>query len=355
MNHSMGLIYRAGYRRALADPCPEPKKRRWMKRFVLRVLAALCVGALAVPGPEVRAQAPPLIPVSFVIIAPNASEWPVLIAKQQGFFRDEGLDVSIISASTPPNVMNAVATNAANMGDTGSDTAIAAIVHGLAVKIVAPIFTVNPFALIVPPSIKSWNDLRSRGVVLASKQDVTAMAFASMAAKNHAKMDDFSITLSGDSSARYAALSSGNVQGAMLSQPFDLEAEAHGMHALDTSYATMKDWMFKSVFVNSTWADANRATVVKMLRALRTAIRFGYAQRDPTVAILIDATHASLAIAQSTYDLDFVSWRAFDPNLKMNERGLLNVAQAQVAFGVLTTLPKIADLYDGSFAAAAGR
>jgi NitT/TauT family transport system substrate-binding protein len=326
-----------------------------MKHFVRGISAAVCAAALAASVPAARAQTAPPVPVTFAIISANASEWPVLIAKQQGFFRDEGLDVSIVSANTPPNVMNAVATNAANLGDTGSDTAIAAIVHGLGVKIVAPIFTVNPFVLVVPPAVKSWNDLRGKQVVLASKQDVTAMSFAAMAAKNHAKMDDFSITLSGDSSARYAALASGNVQGAMLSQPFDLEAEAHGMHALDTSYATMKDWMFKSVFVNSAWADANRPIVIKVLRALRNAIRFGYAQREPTVAILVDATHAGAAIAQSTYDIDFVTWHAFEPNLKMNERGLLNVAQAQVAFGVLTALPKIGDLYDGSFAAAVGR
>jgi NitT/TauT family transport system substrate-binding protein len=228
-------------------------------------------------------------------------------------------------------------------------------VHGLAVKIVAPVFTTNPFVLVVPASIKSWSDLRGKSVVLASKQDVTAMSFAAMAAKNHAKMDDFSITLSGDSSARYAALSSGNVQGAMLAQPFDLEAEANGMHALDTSYATMKDWMFKTVFVNSAWAAANRPTAVKVLRALRSAIRFGYAQREPTVAVLIEATHASPAIARSTYDIDFGTWHAFEPDLKMNERGLLNVARAQVAFGVLTEMPKIGDIYDGSFAAAAAR
>ncbi len=325
-------------------------------KFAARSIAAvLCATVLAVGIPAARAQTPPLPQVTFAIISDNASEWPVFIAKQQGFFRDEGLDVSIVSASTPPNVMNAVATNAANLGDTGSDTAIAAIVHGLAVKIVAPVFTTNPFVLVVPASIKSWSDLRGKSVVLASKQDVTAMSFAAMAAKNHAKMDDFSITLSGDSSARYAALSSGNVQGAMLAQPFDLEAEANGMHALDTSYATMKDWMFKTVFVNSAWAAANRPTAVKVLRALRSAIRFGYAQREPTVAVLIEATHASPAIARSTYDIDFGTWHAFEPDLKMNERGLLNVARAQVAFGVLTEMPKIGDIYDGSFAAAAAR
>jgi hypothetical protein len=31
------------------------------------------------------------------------------------------------------------------------------------------------------------------------------------------------------------------------------------------------------------------------------------------------------------------------------------VARAQVAFGVLTEMPKIGDIYDGSFAAAAAR
>jgi NitT/TauT family transport system substrate-binding protein len=323
--------------------------------FRLRCLGTAACVALIFGVSAARAQTPALTPVTFAIISANASEWPVFIAKQQGFFRDEGLDVSIVSAGTPPNVMNAVATNAANLGDTGSDTAIAAIEHGLAVKIVAPVFTVNPFVLVVPATIKSWSDLRGKAVVLATKQDVTAMSFASMAAKNHAKMDDFSIVLSGDSSARYAALASGNVQGAMLSQPFDLEAEANGMHALDTSYDTMKDWVFKTVTVNAAWASANRATTVKVLRALRNAIRFGYAQREPTVAFLIDATHASPAIAQRTYEVDFGTWHAFEPNLKMNEAGLLNVARAQVAFGVLTALPKIGDLYDGSFAAAAAR
>jgi NitT/TauT family transport system substrate-binding protein len=328
-----------------------------MSFIQLRCIVAVAVAGLVTIGPPARAQtAPPaLIPVTYAIINPNASEWPVFIAKQQNFFRDEGLDVTIVTSGSPPNVLNAVATNGANLGDTGSDTAIAAIAHGLAVRIIAPIFTTNPFVLVVPAAIKSWADLRGKNVVLATKQDVTAMAFASMAAKNHAKLDDFSIIISGDSGARYAALASGNVQGAMLSQPFDLEAEANGMHPLASSYDTMKDWVFKTVTVNRAWADANRPTVVKVLRALRTAIRFGYAQRDATVNVLVDATHAKPDIAQRTYEVDFGTWHAFEPALRMNETGLLNVARAQVAFGALTAMPKIGDLYDGSFSAALGR
>jgi hypothetical protein len=92
-----------------------------------------------------------------------------------------------------------------------------------------------------------------------------------------------------------------------------------------------------------------------VLRALRSAMRFGYANRDATVAVLIDATRAKPEIARKTYDVDFGTWKAFEPNLKMNETGLMNVARAQVAFGALAALPAIGDLYDGSFVAALGR
>jgi ABC-type nitrate/sulfonate/bicarbonate transport system substrate-binding protein len=325
-----------------------------MNAVARRAAGLLAALLLAAPAAPAGAQTP-LPAVTFAIIAPNASEWPVFIAKQQGFFRDEGVDVTIVTAGTPPSVMNQLATGAAQMADTGSDTAIAGIARGLGVKIVAPLFTTNPFVLVVTPAIKSWTDLKGGTVVLATKSDVTAISFARMAAKNKLAMSDFSIALAGDSSARFAALSSGSVAGAMLSQPFDFEAEANGMHVLDTSYDTLHDWVFKTVDVNAAWAAGNRPTVVKVLRALHRAIAFGYAQRDATVAILVDATHANLPIAQRTYDEDFGRWKAFDPNLKLNENALLAVANAQVEFGALPAAPKIADLYDGSFAAAAVR
>jgi ABC-type nitrate/sulfonate/bicarbonate transport system substrate-binding protein len=313
------------------------------------LIAAFILAVTAVPA---GAQTP-LPAVTFAIIAPNASEWPVFIAKQQGFFRDEGVDVTIVTAATPPNVMNELATGAAQMADTGSDTAIAGIARGLGVKIVAPLFTTNPFVLVVTPAIKSWADLKGGTVVLATKSDVTAISFARMAAKNKLAMSDFSIVVAGNSSERFAALAGGSVAGAMLSQPFDFEAEANGMHVLDTSYDTLPDWVFKTVDVNAAWAAANRTTAVKVLRALRRAITFGYAQRDATVAILVDATHASLPIAQRTYDEDFGRWKAFDPTLKLNENALLTVTNAQVEFGALQSAPTIAELYDGSYAAAA--
>jgi NitT/TauT family transport system substrate-binding protein len=302
-----------------------------------------------------RAQTPPLTEVSYSILNPSAQEWPLLIGQAQGFFHDEGLNVTVLSGNSAPNVVNELATGAVDIGDNGTDTWISAVQHGLPIKMVAPVFGENPYALVVQPSIKTWADLRGKAVMVGTKQDVTAIALGQMAAAQKLKLDDFAIVAGGNSSARFAALMSGNVQGATLSQPYDLEAVSQGMHVLAEAADTAKGWLMTAIAVQPAWAAKNRATVVKVLRATRRAIRFGYAQRDATVAILVSATHVDPAIAGRAYDINFKRRHAFDPDLKMIPNAFEIVGKAMVEFGVIPAIPSRSDLYDPSFLAEAVR
>jgi ABC-type nitrate/sulfonate/bicarbonate transport system substrate-binding protein len=252
-------------------------------------------------------------------------------------------------------VTSALATGALQMADNGTDSYIVAIGHGLPIKMVAPQCAINPYTLVVGPSIKSWADLKGKPVILGTKEDVTAIVFTGMAAEHKLKMDDFSIIVGGASSARYAALSSGNVAGAVLSQPFDLLAESKGMRVLATAHDAYKEWALACTAVNVGWAANNRATAVKVLRAERKAIQFGYANRAASVQALIDSTRIDATIANAAYDLLFGRWKAFDPNLRVSSRMLQTVGKAQIDLGIMTTMPSIGDLYDGSFVADALR
>jgi NitT/TauT family transport system substrate-binding protein len=228
-----------------------------------------------------------------------------------------------------------------------------AIAHGLPVKIIAPMFTVNPYSLVVLPSVKSWADLKGKSVMLGTKQDVTAIALSSLAAAHNLKLDDFSIVIGGNSTARYAGLASGNVQGAMLAQPFDLLAESKGDTILATASDTIKDWVFTCVVTNNDWAAKNRPLVAKFLRALRKGIQYGYAHKDAAVAALVTQTHIDAPIAARAWDIDFGKWKAFDPNLKLSPSAVQTVGKYQVQFGIIPALPPMKDLYDPSFAAEA--
>ena len=314
----------------------------------LGLLAALALMA----GPPAVAQTA-LTEMTFGILTPTASEWPVYIAQAQGFYKDEGLNVTIVEGNTPPNVINMVATNGANMADNGCDSEIAAVTHQLPLKVVAPMFGVNPYSLVVLPSIKTWADLKGKSVMLGTKQDVTAIALGALAAAHKMTLDDFQIVIGGNSTARYAGLASGNVQGSMLGQPFDLLAESKGDVILGTASDVIKDWAFTCVAANNDWASKNRPTVLKFLRALRKAIQYGYANKAGSVAVLVDKTKVDPVIAARAWDLDFGKWKAFNPALKLSIPAIQSVGKYQVQFGVIPAMPPISDFYDPSYVAEA--
>jgi NitT/TauT family transport system substrate-binding protein len=333
---------------------PRAKSHRVkVKRRLLRLVASSVIAALIGLPNGGAASAQGLTEITFGILTPTAAEWPLYLAETQGYYRDEGLTVTIVNGSSPPNVINQVATGAVDLADNGCDSEIAAISHGLPIKIVTPMFTVNPYSLVVGPTVKKWSDLKGKPVILGTKQDVTAIALSSMAAAQHLTLDDFSIVIGGNSTARYAALSSGNVQGAMLAQPFDLLAESNGDTILGSASDTIKDWVFTCIAANNAWAAKNRPLTVKFLRALRRGIQFGFAHKDAAVAALVAQTHIEPAIAAKAYDIDFGKWKAFDANLRLSPAAIQNVARYQVDFKIIPALPPMSDLYDSSFAAEA--
>ena len=97
---------------------------RLSRRVLLGTAATLVLGARA------GAQSAP-IEVDYGILSPSAAGWPLILAESQGFYRDEGLKVSIVNNGSAPGVTNALATGATQMADNGTDSYIVAIGHGL--------------------------------------------------------------------------------------------------------------------------------------------------------------------------------------------------------------------------------
>ena len=324
-----------------------------MQKCFARLGVFILLGAMVsfVAGPA-RAQSA-LPEITFGILTPTAAEWPLYVADTQGFFKAEGITVTIVNGNSPPNVINQVATGGVDMADNGCDSELVAIQKGLPIKIVTSMFNVNPYSLVVAPSVKSWADLKGKAIELGTKQDVTAIALSSMAEAQKLKLDDFNIIIGGNSTARYAALTGGSVQGAMLAQPYDLIAESKGFTILGTASDTIKDWAFTCVAANNAWAAKNRPLVLKFARALSKAISYSYTHKAEAVAVLVTQTHAEPAIAAKAWDIDFGKWKAFDPKLKLSTTAMQSIGKYQMGFGIIPSMPPMSDIYDPSFVAEA--
>jgi NitT/TauT family transport system substrate-binding protein len=310
----------------------------------MRTATALALAlSCALAGSASAQTTPALTEITLAMNAPGSGNWPVYIADQQGFFRDEGLHVTMVLTGSNTATINTVATGDANVGLDGSDIEIEAAAHGLPVKIIAPEFGPNPYTLVVAASIASWDQLKGKTIVLGSPQDVSSVTFVKMAAGQHLDRNDFSIVNSPSSSSRYAALISGSAQATVLSQPFDILAQLNGYHALASGSDSIKPWADTCFAVNTKWAanPANHATIVHFVRALRKAVRFGNADPSGAIAALIRATNVSPDVARRAYAVDFREKHVFD----INDR--LNLPSDLAAMGA--TVGAIADVFDPQY------
>jgi len=325
-------------------------------RFRMVIKVAIFAVVVALSGSIASAQtAAPLTEVLYGVLGPSASEWPLYIARDQGFFRDQGLTLTIVAGGSPTNVAQAIATGAVNIASDGTDAIIAGVAHGLSMKIVGSTFTTMPYQVITIPSITTWAQLKGSTIALGPKKGgVAAMAFYRMIGTHHLKESDFELLGGGSSSARYAALISGNVRAALLSQPFDILAESKGMRVLASGSDYLKNWVFTVAAVNTAWAATNRLVIVGFLRALRMGVAYGYSHRDSAISTLVAATNVSKTVAEQTYDLDFVKWHAFDRNLDVPRTALQNVGDVMIEQGSLAKLPSMSDIFDPSYSAEAG-
>lgn len=316
----------------------------------LALLAACAALLITLP-----AAAQNLTDLSVAIVSPTSVELDLFIADKQGFFRDEGLNVSLVTGGSPANAINLLSSGSVGIAADSTDSVMGAIGHGLPIKFIAPGFQSNPYTLVAVGSIPDFAALRGKTIVIGPKLDVTGITLARMLEAHHMTMDDFNVIVSTSTTARYAAVTSGNVQAAMLNQPFDIVAESKGMHQLAAGHDYIKDWLFEGFAVNTAWLAANRPTAVHFLRAVRKAIQFGYAHPDEAAATLTAVTHIDPDIAKKTYDLNWRQWHGFDPNLRFDVAGLRAVAQGAVGSGILPSMPDLGIFYDNSVADEARR
>jgi NitT/TauT family transport system substrate-binding protein len=317
-------------------------------RLAVRLLLAFL---LLSAGPAVAQTAP--TELTLAIVSPTAVELDLFIADKQGFFKDEGLHVSFVTGGSPASVINLIASGSAGIGAESTDSAMGAIAHGLPIKFIGPGFQTNPYTLVATADVNGWNALKGKTIVIGPKLDVTGITLNRMLRAHGLTMDDFNVIVSTSTTARYAALASGNVAAAMLNQPFDIVAESKGMHQLATGHEYAKDWLFEGFVVNTNWLASNRPTAVHFLRAIRKAIQWGYAHPAEAASILTDATHIDPEVGKKTYDLNWRQWHAFDQNLKYDLVGMRAVAEGAVGSGILQQVPDLTTFYDTTIIAEA--
>lgn len=268
---------------------------------------------------------------------PGPADWPLFIALAKGYFAADGLSVSYVpSQSGSLAVQEVLAGSARIVAGAFSDT-MHAVDRGARMAFVRTVIQYPPYTLWARPALKTFADLRGRTVIVGGAKDVTRTYLDRMMASNQLK-GDYSLVYAGTTPSRYAALTSGAVDAAILFPPFSFQAEAAGFSLVGRLSDYVKDMPFTAVAVATDWAKANRPTVVSFTAGYQRGVDFFYqdANKAECVDILLKVFNTDPGIAEKTYDY----WRSiaiFSPRGTVNAESIASLVKVLADDGDLSS------------------
>jgi ABC-type nitrate/sulfonate/bicarbonate transport system substrate-binding protein len=264
----------------------------------------------------------------------SANGWPSYVAIEKGFFAAEGLKPDQVFAQSNALVIQQLATGAINFStNSGMVDPIRAIEKGVPLAVIRIEVQIPPYSLLAKPTIKSMRELKGKIVSVGGAKDITRLFVERMLEANGVKPGEFDMTFAGATSARFAALQAGAVDAAILTPPFNFHAQSAGYIRLgDTIEYT--DMPFAAIATNTTWANANRSAVEKLIRVYNQSMAWLYdpKNREEAVQILIKVSKIKREDVEKAYDF-LIGGKYFEPTGKVSKARVNKLIDALKTLG----------------------
>ncbi len=206
----------------------------------------------------------------FRVLYPSfAGSWATAwIAKEAGYFSEEGLDIELVRVGGSTRMVAAMLGGSAPIIQAGAVAALSANVAGGDVVIIGATGTVSPFRLMARPEIKQPADLKGKraGITTfgSTSDQVVRIALKQF---NLEPNKDIALLSFGAQPEAFAALLSGAVQVAALSYPLYPKAAKLGMRELMNFADIGVEDINGTVITTRAFIAQNRDTAVRFLRS----------------------------------------------------------------------------------------
>jgi NitT/TauT family transport system substrate-binding protein len=235
------------------------------------VLLSACSAGAAKPA-TTSSSAAKLIPITIAYSGQTADEAPLWIAKDGGYFKKDGLDVTLkyLSGNTGVPALISGQVQVASLG--GSD-ALAAIAQGASIKYVLTLAPVFPFQLWVQPQYDSASKLKGQRVgvtsVSGSQYSATVLALQTLGLKP----SDVQITPLGSTPNVDSAMVSGTIAAAASHPPGTSQYATAGAVDLVNLAAKKVPTANSGFAIQSSYVKAHPDIVQKIVDATVSAVQ----------------------------------------------------------------------------------
>jgi NitT/TauT family transport system substrate-binding protein len=209
------------------------------------------------------------------------------VAEKKGFFAAENLKVELIHMGSSTLNLQALISNEIHFSNIAPDGVIMFNEKGGNLKVVAGNVNAAPFTIVGAKPIKKVEDLRGGKIGVSSLTGgATTLLLEYLRGKRLFYPHDFAlIVIGGGTPARLLALENGAVSATVLSIPISDMAIDKQFNRLGDVIEAVPRFQFSAINVNPAWAEKNRSTVVKFLKAHVRSLRWFHDHPDEAAAL----------------------------------------------------------------------
>lgn len=313
---------------------------------ILATISLVLPFASAEPGPE-SAKPPSLTPVRLAIPSFGINSMPYVIAKEKGFFQEEGVHADFIVMSSATAIV-ATVSGGVDFNILAGST-IGAAMQGVPVKVVLTLSKKPKFWIFSIPEIRSMAELAGRTLAVGTRGGNTHIY-------THIVLEKFGLTskiqvlpLAGFAArAVVNSLLSGHIQAGYASDSTYFELKDRGFREL-LNYADHIDDPSAGVGTSQQMIETKPEIVQAFVNASYRGMLFFRENREESVKLMIRYMKFNESLAIRTYDL-FINTFGGDGTIPYEPVKKLLQARKEI-LNLEAPVPPYDVLFDNRFAA----
>lgn len=271
------------------------------------------------------------------------------LAKEQGIWAAEGLDVQISAFRGDGQLQQAFSAGALDFG-WGSGPGMGYAVKGAPARAVASIAgEPRNMSLFISGNsgIKKVDDLKGKRVGVTTAGSLTDWLLRRLSVSKGWGPDGIEVVPLGETRTRLAAMKSGELQGSVTSTEESLQLQDQGLGTMMMTFGeAVPDFHTHVIFATDTLRQKNPDLVKRVLRAWFKTAAFMRDHRAETVKSVAKTMGVSEKVVDEAYDEE-LKMMSFDGTF--SPKALDVIRQSLKDLGILDQVPEAKELYDANF------
>jgi ABC-type nitrate/sulfonate/bicarbonate transport system substrate-binding protein len=275
-----------------------------LRRLAIALIAATTLASAGANATFAADTPEKLTRIRMGLAARSTTSMPFFVARERGFFREEGLEVELI-------VMQAIQTIQATLGKSlqfasATGSAVSAAVRGADIKVILAVTDKPSFDLIAQPNITSVQQLRGKKIGTGGVGSLAEILTRRILIANNVHPEDVTILATGPSHVTYLSLKAKVIDAAPLQMPLTFTAQDEGFRKLVAAgdvYQTVQGGLATTSAILAEQPEM----VTKVVRAMLRAARLIKSDRKYGIEFLkgpwLDIGKDPEKVAARTYDI----------------------------------------------------